>query len=84
MKTLPKETPIRDLHVAAYLLASGYSVLRVEGTPSRAIFVFSAVPDEAVIAFYGETAKVNPRKILDSLRSLKGLILQHGEGMGGR
>ncbi len=74
--TPPKEVPISDLHLASYVLALGYSLANIEGSLHRTLFLFTDVPQEIIISFYQEDATVNPRKLLDSLRNLKGLLLQ--------
>ena len=74
--TTTKEFPISDLHLASYLLALGYSLVKIDGPSHRILFVFADVPQEIIISFYREDAAVNPRKLLDSLRNLRGLLLQ--------
>ncbi len=76
----PKEVPISDLHLASYLLALGYSLVRIDGSPHRTLFVFANVPQETIISFYQEDAAVNPRRLLDSLRNLRGLLIQQDRG----
>ena len=76
--TPPKEVSISDLHLASYLMALGYSLVKIEGPSHRTLFVFADVPQEIIFSFYQEEAAVNPRKILDSLRNLRGLLLQQG------
>ena len=79
--TPPKEVRISDLHLASYLLALGYSLVNIEGSSHRALFLFTDVPQEIIISFYQENATVNPRKLLDSLRNLKGLLIQQERGL---
>ena len=77
---LPKPVPISDLHLACFLLSLDFSLLRIEGSSSRALFIFADVPEQTILAFYREDSSVNPRKLLDSLRNLKGLLLQQDRG----
>ncbi len=77
MKTTPQpETPISDLGLSAYLLSTGYSLLRTEGPPARRVFVFGAVRPEVIYGYYSGSAQVNPRIFLSALRDLKGLVAQ--------
>ncbi len=46
-----------DIHLAAYLLASGYP-LRDFRAGGRAEFPFADVPEQAVFAFYGDEDQV--------------------------
>ncbi len=72
----PTETRISDLQLASYLLALEYPILRTEGPSQRTQFVFAKVPDEVIFRFYQGNSTVNPRKLLDAYRNLKGLLLQ--------
>lgn len=74
--TQQPEVPVTDLGLSAYLLSAGYSLIRTEGPPTKRTFIFSAVPSEVLYGYYSETAKVNPRTFLASLRDLKGLVAQ--------
>jgi len=76
MNSPPVEVPVSDLGLASYLLALGYSLARIEGPSHRSVFIFADVPKQVVLSFYREDAVVHPRKILDSLRALKGLSRQ--------
>ena len=76
----PTETRISDLQLASYLLALDYSILRTEGTSHRTDFVFANVPEEVVFSFFQGNSKVNPRKLLDAYRNLKGLLIQQERG----
>ena len=78
--TTPKETRISDLQLAAFLLAQDYDLLRTEVTSHRIEFIFARVPEEAVFAFYQGDSTVNPRKLLDAYRNLKGLLIQLDRG----
>ncbi len=72
----PLEVPVNDLGLASYLMALGYSLGRIEGPSFRSVFIFLDVPEQAVLGFYREDTTIHPRKILDSLRALKGLARQ--------
>ena len=76
----PIETQISDLQVASYLLALGYPTLRTEGASHRIEFIFANVPEDIVFRFFQDDSKVNPRKLLDAYRNLKGLIVQRERG----
>ncbi len=78
--TRPKETRISDLQLASYLLALDYPIIRTEGTSQRTQFIFSDVPDEIFFRFYQGDSSVNPRKLLDAYRNLKGLLIQQERG----
>ena len=77
----PKETRISDLQLASYLLALDYSIIRTEGSSHRTEFIFAAVPEEVVFRFYHGDSTVNPRKLLDAYRNLKGLLIQQDRGL---
>ncbi len=79
-RSLPKETRVSDLQLGAYLLAKEYLIIRIEGASPRTEFIFADVPEEVVLSFYQENSTVNPRKILDALRNLKGLLIQQDRG----
>jgi hypothetical protein len=61
------------LHVASYLLAREYKLIRIDGD-RRKYFIFENVPTHEVTDFYNGTVLVNARKLLSSLRDLKGQI----------
>ena len=73
----PRETKISDLHLAAFLLAREFDLLRTEGNPPRTEFVFSRVSDEEILSFYRGLPLVNARKLFDCYRNLRGLLHQH-------
>ena len=75
-----QEVSVTDLHLASYVLALGHSLVRIEGPPHRVIFIFSDVSEQIIISFFQEDAAVNPRKLLDALRNLRGLLLQQDRG----
>ena len=76
----PKETRISDLQLASYLLALDYPIIRTEGASHRTEFIFADVPEEVVFHFYQGDSTVNPRKLLDAYRNLKGLLIQKDRG----
>lgn len=71
----PAEFSTSDLNVAAYLVTIGRPLLRLEGRPGQRAFVFGDVIQEDVTRFYAGVA-VDARKLLGSLRDLKGLLVQ--------
>ncbi len=73
---MPKETHISDLQLAAYLLASGHSLTRAEGTGNRLLFIFADVPEDMVFRYYRGEDSISARKLFGAYRDLKGLTLQ--------
>ncbi len=71
-----KETSISDLQLAAYLLASGHSLTRAEGTGHRLLFIFADVPEDMVFRYYRGEDSISARKLFGAYRDLKGLTLQ--------
>ncbi len=69
-------TRVHDLHLAAYLTALDYELVRLEGSSGQRTFIFAAVPQDVVIAFYSGRVSVDARKLLGALRDLKGLAVQ--------
>lgn len=75
--SLPTETRISDAHLAAYLLARDFQIVRVEdGGRGRRDFIFGGVPPEVVASFFGGDDKVSARVLLDALRNVRGLLAQ--------
>lgn len=60
-----------DLQLAAYLVATGYLAVRVEGPPDRRVFVFDAVPPEAIAAYHQDRMPVSPQGLFRAYRGLK-------------
>ena len=58
---MEKKTP--DMQLAAYLLTSGYPLVRIEGDAGRRVFVFGQCPDETVLAYYQGRDNVSARKL---------------------
>ncbi len=73
---MPKETSISDLQLAAYLLASGHSLTRAEGTGHRLLFIFANVTEETLLRYYRGEDSISARKLFGCYRDLKGLTLQ--------
>ncbi len=73
---MPKETQISDLQLAAYLLASGHSLTRAEGTGNRLLFIFADVPEDMVFRYYRGEDSISARALFGAYRDLKGLTLQ--------
>ena len=67
---------VTDISLAAFLLATGYALVQIDGPANRREFVFRDVPDDAVVSFYSSTAQVNARQLLGALRDLRGLFAQ--------
>ncbi len=69
------EKRVNDLHVACYLLAKGRRLVRVEGPYSRRGMVFLA-SDQDILEFYDDQTTINPRRLLDAMKNLKGMLSQ--------
>lgn len=69
---------IKDLNVAAYLLASGEVILVKPERKSRNLVLFHFSPkDKAQLLvdnYWSDTDQLSPRNIFSALRSLKDLI----------
>ncbi len=73
---MPEQRGITDLQLAAYLLASGYHLTRVEGTGHRLLFIFANVTEETLLRYYRGEDSISARKLFGAYRDLKGLTLQ--------
>ncbi len=71
-----KDARISDLQLAAYLLASGYSLIKTEGAGHRLLVIFSGVTEETVFRYYRGEDSISARKLFGAYRDLKGLTLQ--------
>jgi len=67
---------ISDLQLAAYLVAVGYPLARVEGLNGKKVFVFEAVPDDVIYGYYREEDRTSARRLFNAFRDLKGLTYQ--------
>lgn len=76
MMQAPDECRISDVHLAAYLLARGHQVSRLEGSFGRREFVFHDVPQDVLLSYYGGDDLVSARELLDALRNIRGLLVQ--------
>jgi predicted kinase len=76
-QTVGSDFTTRDLHLAAYLLASDHPLRRLNGPPGQRSFVFGNVSQQTVAAFYSG-ATVDARKLLNAVRDLKALLHQGG------
>lgn len=65
-----------DLQLAAYLATLGHAVVGVEGPRERRLFVFQAVPDGDVSAFYGGAGVARARDLFRSYRDLRNLVFR--------
>jgi len=70
------ETRYDDLPLSAFLILSGFTLLRIERHPSKpglSVFVFAFKKDigEATFRFYRNEAKIEPRSYLNLIRDLK-------------
>ena len=75
----PQTYPIADFYLAAFLITSGFELLRAElaGT-NRVLFLLRDTPQraQAVADFFGRRAVVDPLAFKDAIVNLKSLI--HG------
>jgi hypothetical protein len=83
MKTIDSENQdstlaVKDLNVAAYLLASGEVTLERSVRKSRNLVLFLFSPKQKVEIlinnYWSDTSSLSPRNIFAALRSLKDLI----------
>lgn len=72
----PKERRVSDLALASYVLHLDYPLLDTDTSTGRVEFVFGDIPEEVVLRFYQGGYNANARKLLDSHRNLKGILLQ--------
>jgi hypothetical protein len=68
-------TRTSDLDVAAFLLARGHRIIRVEGV-QRVDFCFAPVPESVVFEFYSDEHNVSARKLLNARKDLQGLLAE--------
>ena len=71
----PKETPIDDLSLAAYLKTRDYPLLRIDESPRGLTFVFSDVSEGALAGFFSG-GSVPAKAYADNLKYLKGEIFR--------
>lgn len=68
---------VRDLNVAAYLLASGEVVLVKSDRRDKQVFFHFSTKEKAeelINKYWSDTDPLSPRNVSNSLRSLKDLI----------
>ncbi len=65
-----------DLVIAAVLKYNGFPLKDVEGTESRAWFIFEGRDRiiDIINEYYNRSLKLEPRKFLDEIKALKGCI----------
>jgi hypothetical protein len=70
----------QSLYEAAFLMAKGFKLARKETSESgrKVILVFEPHPDlaEAVMSFYNNGSRVEPKALFDAYRTLKDYIFQ--------
>ncbi len=66
---------IKDLQLAAYLIARGYRVLGVDGPPNRRVLEINVGPEE-VMGYYGGDDKISARLLFNAYRDIRGLVSQ--------
>ncbi len=69
------EFPTRDIYLATVIKESGVSILRVEGSTNRAIFVFKASEkiEGLITSYFNGTLRLDPRSIFDTWKALKSM-----------
>ena len=73
MLTTTDRTTTTDLHLASYLIASGWNLQAIEGTQGRRSFRFDKdIPLELVVKFRTSFEK----RLLDANRNLKIALMQ--------
>ena len=75
----PETYPVADFYLAAFLITSGFELLRVElAGENRVLFLLRDTPQrtQVVADFYGRRAVVDPLAFKDAIVNLKSLI--HG------
>jgi hypothetical protein len=69
------QTPISDLCLAAFSMAKDYSLVGLAGQKgSHREFVFDNIPEDVIMAYYGNDAQVQPRKLFNAFRDLRSLV----------
>jgi len=70
------ETHTADMQLAAYLEATGHSLLRIDGSGRKKVFIFNYCNDE-VKKFYTRKGQVEARELFDSYRNLRALVFDN-------
>lgn len=68
----PKETPIDDLYLAAYLRHRQFPLIRIDESHRGLIFVLGDVTDSAIAEYFSDGSKA----YADHIKEIKGLILR--------
>ncbi len=69
------EFPTRDIYLATVIKQAGVSILRIEGTGGRGVFVFQASDKiEGLIRdYFNGELRVDPRTLFETWKALKSM-----------
>jgi hypothetical protein len=65
---------VSDLQLAAFLMANGYPLIRLEGDKQHRIFVFGGCPADIELSYCQPQNNVNARQLFDADYTIKSLI----------
>jgi hypothetical protein len=68
-----------DLAIAAYLVALGHRLLRIDGPRGRRVFVFSGEAEADSFTYFQDTHPVSARKLFGAYRDLKKAVFERPE-----
>ena len=76
--TLERQHRTQSLYEGAYLLARGFKLAGKERTGQKVTVIFESHPDlaEAVMSFYNNGSRVEPKALFDAYRTLKDFIFE--------
>jgi len=77
------EFPTRDIYLATVIKESGIPILRIEGSASRAIFVFKASEEinRLITAYLNGELRADPRSIFDTWKALKSMAFSRTDNV---
>lgn len=67
---------ISDVHLAAFLRARGYRIKAVRPDGRRTEWLFHAVPEAEILAYYNGEDRICARDLFNAFREMKGLSYQ--------
>jgi len=65
---------VNDLQLAAFLLATGYQLVKMEGDRQHRTFYFSECPEDIELLYCQSGPNVNARQLMDAYYQVKTLI----------
>jgi len=71
-----------DLFLAAFLLAKGHDILRLEGKLPRREFVFGEIPDTDLTLFHRGDPSVTPRQLMEAHARVKVMLHEADQAEG--